>query len=173
MDRHLSGRHRYAVNREAARATLRGPGPTWESCRYINNTTKETFAMLPCFQALWLNGGQEYGVWWGASIGEQFEYTDKIAGIGYAHIVRCEFTGEEVLLNRAEAKLFLGDIDGCVADLGIWENGHRSSPSVVATSNMLTLPTWARSTMRKDSLVLLAPSILTRCAPRLIHSQPR
>ena len=136
MDRHLSGRHRYAVNREAARATLRGPGPTWESCRYINNTTKETFAMLPCFQALWLNGGQEYGVWWGASIGEQFEYTDKIAGIGYAHIVRCEFTGEEVLLNRAEAKLFLGDIDGCVADLGIWENGHRSSPSVVADGRM-------------------------------------
>lgn len=136
LARHISGRHRYGVNREAARATLRGPGPTWESCRYINNTTKETFAMLPCFMALWVNGGQEYGVWWAASIGEQFEYTDKIAGIGYAHNMRCEFTGEEMLLNRAEAKLFLGDIDGCVADLGIWENAHRNSPQVVADGRM-------------------------------------
>ena len=136
LSRHFSGQRRYHVNREALRATLRGPGPTWENCKYINNTTKENFAMFPCFAALWTNGGQEYGLWFAATIGEQFEYTDKIAGIGYAHNMRCEFTGEEVLLNRAEAKLFLGDIDGCIEDLKAWEAPHRKNPQVIADGRM-------------------------------------
>ena len=44
-----------------------------------------------------------------------------MSGIDYAHEARLEFWAEETLLCRAEAKLFLGDIDGCVADLTIWD----------------------------------------------------
>ena len=39
-----------------------------------------------------------------SKIFEQFEYSDKIAGIGYPHIILRAFTANELLLERAEAK---------------------------------------------------------------------
>lgn len=82
--------------------------------------------MHPCFNGLCgISGKSEYGGFFGGISAEQFEYTDKVSGIGYAHVVRLEFWAEETLLCRAEAKLFLGDIDGCVADLVIWEGARR------------------------------------------------
>jgi hypothetical protein len=53
-----------------------------------------------------------------------FEYTDKIAGIGYAHVVRTEFTIEETLLCRAEALIYLNRIPEAVADLQLWNSSH-------------------------------------------------
>ena len=134
--RHISGGRRYAINRDGMRGSVRGPGPTWERCRYQNTQLGWVWAMHPCILAMWVNGSQEYGVWWAGTAGEQFEYTDKLAGIGYAHQVLVEFTGEEALLNRAEAKLFLGDIDGCIADLGVWDAAHRNSPNVDSDGRM-------------------------------------
>ena len=123
--RHFRG-YRYLPGREAKRGTIQGPGPTWANCRYKNSSTGETFAMHPCyFSCAFTAGSQEYGTYFGANIAEQFEYTDKIAGIGYCHEVRREFFGEETLLCRAEAKLFLGDIDGCLADLAVWDAARR------------------------------------------------
>jgi len=113
---------RYTPNRDAKRATIEGPGPTWNSCRYINNRTKETFAMHPCFSSVCGSaGGQEYGSYYAGNMFEQFEYTDKLAGIGYCHGIRAEFTTEQSLLTRAEANLFLGNIDEAFADLKIWD----------------------------------------------------
>lgn len=118
--------YRFTTNRDARRATIQGPGPTWENIKWSNSKTKETFAMHPCFNGLCGTAGQaEYGSYFGGISSEQFEYTDKIAGIGYAHVVRMEFWTEETLLCRAEAKLFLGDIDGCVDDLEIWDYARR------------------------------------------------
>jgi hypothetical protein len=134
--RHLSNHYRYTVNRNGMRGSVQGPGPTWEKCRYQITSLGWTFSLHPCFMAMWTSGGQEYGVWWAGTAGEQFEITDKIAGIGYAHQVLAEFTGEEALLNRAEAKLFLGDIDGCLADLGVWEAAHRNCPNVESDGRM-------------------------------------
>lgn len=119
---------RYACNRDAKRATLQGPGPSWENCKYQNSATKESFAMNPCFFSMCFTAGsQEYGLYFGGSCAEMFEYTDKVAGIGYAHQVRAEFTGEETLMCRAEAKLYLGDIDGAVADLKVWDDAHKKN----------------------------------------------
>lgn len=127
--RHFGG-YRYTCNRDAKRATIQGPGPSWENCRYQNSQTKESFALNPCFLSmLFTAGGQEYGVYFGAPIAEQFEYTDKVAGIGYTHEVLPEFTGEQTLLARAEAKFFLGDIDGGVADLKIWDDARKKNSS--------------------------------------------
>lgn len=134
--RHLSYHYRYTVNRNGMRGSVQGPGPTWEKCRYQITSLGWTFSLHPCFMAMWSSGGQEYGVWWAGTAGEQFEITDKIAGIGYAHQVLAEFTGEEALLNRAEAKLFLGDIDGSLADLGVWEAAHRNCPNVESDGRM-------------------------------------
>ena len=40
-------------------------------------------------------------------------------------MVRAEFTAEETLLCRAEAKLFLGDREGCFNDLKIWDDSKQ------------------------------------------------
>lgn len=123
--RHFRG-YRYLPGREAKRATIQGPGPTWANCHYSSQATGEKFSMHPCFlNCSFTPGSQEYGAYFGANVAEQFEYTDKIAGIGYCHIVRREFYGEETLLCRAEAKLFLGDVDGCLADLKVWDEARR------------------------------------------------
>lgn len=67
--------------------------------------------------------GSEYGSWL-FRIYEYFEYTDKIAGIGYVHIIYQPFTAEETLLCRAEAEVYLGQTDKALADLGFWTASH-------------------------------------------------
>ena len=62
-----------------------------------------------------------------AKVMEFFEYTDKVAGIGFCHIVRTEFTTDATLLDRAEAKAFLNDFNGAVRDLQYWNKSHRNT----------------------------------------------
>ena len=123
--------YRFTLNREAKRCTVQGPGPTWRGCQWYNQSVEDKFnkyfAMHPCFRGmLYYSGDPEWGLYFLPIQCEQFEYTDKIQGIGYAHMVRVEFTAEETLLCRAEAKAFMQDIDGCVADLKIWDDGRRN-----------------------------------------------
>ncbi len=62
-----------------------------------------------------------------AKICETFEFTDKVSNIGYAHIIRREFTATELLLDRAEAKLLSKthqDIDGAVEDLIAYDDSR-------------------------------------------------
>ena len=90
---------------------ISGGGPNWSG-------------YLPAYDGnLFIFGGQEYGVWL-FRVYEYFEYTDKIAGIGYVHMLYQPFTAEETLLCRAEAKLYLGDRDGAIQDLGFWTSSH-------------------------------------------------
>ncbi len=119
--------YRFTCNRDAKRGTVQGPGPSWKRCQYQNSKTKEKFAMMPCFNGVCGSaGGQEYGAYFAGNCFEQFEYTDKISGIGYCHEIRPEFTSEETLLMRAEANLFLGNIDAAFEDLYIWNHEHLS-----------------------------------------------
>ena len=119
--------YRFTCNRNAKRGTIQGPGPSWKRCQYQNTKTKEKFAMMPCFNGVCGSaGGQEYGAYFAGTCFEQFEYTDKISGIGYCHEIRPEFTTEETLLMRAEANLFLGNIDAAFDDLYIWNHEHLS-----------------------------------------------
>ena len=119
--------YRFTCNREAKRGTIQGPGPSWQRCQYQNSKTHEKFAMMPCFNGVCGSaGGQEYGAYFAGNCFEQFEYTDKISGIGYCHEIRPEFTVEETLLMRAEANLFLGNIDAAFEDLYIWNQEHLS-----------------------------------------------
>lgn len=129
--RHYVGSYRFAVIRDALNSTIHGSSPAWSSFQWRQSNGKGgAFTMHPCFNgSCGVNGKSEYGNYFAGNISEQFEYTDKIAGIGYTHVTRSEFTGEEVLLTRAEAKLFLGDINGAVADLSVWEKARRDCPS--------------------------------------------
>lgn len=127
--RHLSGGRRFGVIRDALNSTFHGSSPAWS--KFMWRSSKGgggSFCMHPSFNgALYINGKSEYGLFFGGNIAEQFEYTDKLAGIGYAHVTRAEFFTEEVLLTRAEAKLFLGDIQGALKDVDTWEKGRRKS----------------------------------------------
>ncbi len=130
--RHFSGGNRYGVIRDALNSTIHGSSPAWSKFKWKMSGKGGSFTMHPCFNGCcFINGKSDYGLFIGGNVAEQFEYTDKIAGIGYAHVTRSEFTGEEVLLTRAEAKLFKGDINGALADLIIWENNRRNCPSAV------------------------------------------
>lgn len=128
--RHFTGAHRYGVIRNALNATLHSASPAWASFKWVTTDGKgSSFTMHPCFNGCcYINGASEYGLFVGTNIQEHFEYTDKIAGIGYPHITRREFFGEETLFVRAEARLFLGDTDGALADLDVWEKNRRNAP---------------------------------------------
>lgn len=99
--------YRYACAGKALRDIEFHLGPNWR------------WYMMPCAGVgggtFW-DGTSDHG-YASAKVGEQFEYTDKIAGIGYAHVVRREFTATELLLDRAEAYLMSGDVDNCVNDI--------------------------------------------------------
>lgn len=112
------GGTRYAVNRDAATSTLYGSGPTWSN--YIPSIAPR----------LYVNTQSTYGVWpsWQYM---QFEYTDKVAGVGYPKAIRAEFTGEDVLLMRAEARIYLGDISGAVSDLNMWNMSHSTATTTM------------------------------------------
>lgn len=49
-----------------------------------------------------------------------FEYTDKVNGIGYRRIVTIPFSTNETLLTRAEARLLQNNTDGYLSDINIW-----------------------------------------------------
>ena len=49
-----------------------------------------------------------------------FEYIDPVAGIGYSRTIYAAFTGEEALLNRAEAYIMKEQYDLALADMNLW-----------------------------------------------------
>ena len=100
---------------------ITGGGPNWSG-------------WFPCYDGnLFIWGGQEYGVWM-FRVYEYFEYTDKIAGIGYVHMLYQPFTADETLLCRAEAKLYKGDRDGAIQDLDFWTTSHMVTSPLTLSS---------------------------------------
>lgn len=113
--RHIG--YRYATAGKALKDIEYHYGPNWD------------WFLMPAASVgggTFYDGNADHG-FTSARIAERFEYTDKIAGIGYAHIVRREFTCTELLLERAEARL-LGNHDkkGCAEDLIAYENSRQS-----------------------------------------------
>ena len=70
-----------------------------------------------------------------------FEYTDRVAGIGYYHIVDPIFTTDETLLCRAEAYALKGSdyYDKAVQDLNYWVTTHCKESEGKATRPVLTV----------------------------------
>ena len=123
--------YRYALNGDGAEATVLSEGPTW-------NSSLTGYICHPCYlSGLYTWGGQDYGSW-PAYWYELFEYTDRAAGIGYVHMMRAEFTTEETVFTRAEARIYLGKIDEAVADLKAWDDSRQNNTSTI------TLPSLTR-----------------------------
>ena len=55
---------------------------------------------------------------------EVFEYTDKVNGIGYVHIVDPIFTGDETILCRAEAYAHLKNYAKAIDDMNTWAHAN-------------------------------------------------
>ncbi len=109
--------YRFATAGNALRDIYGHLGPNWTYYWYPTAGIADGY---------YWDGNSDHG-YKSSRIAERFEYSDKVAGIGYAHIIRRELTCSELLLNRAEAKL-LGnhDIDGCVEDLIAYEESRQS-----------------------------------------------
>lgn len=108
---------RYGHNGDAMTGSTYGNGPTWNK-------------VLPCFDGkLYISVQQDYGVFF-PKCHEMFEYTDKVAGIGFAHVARAEFTAEETLLCRAEALVYLNRTAEAVADLEVWNKSHLATSTL-------------------------------------------
>ena len=103
--RHARAGYRYEQGSTVARDIYYHNAPMWS--RWTAN---------PSIIASGLFGSRDYGFLPGW-VCEQFQYSDKVAGIGYAHTVRREFTMNELLLMRAEANTMLGDSAEAVQDL--------------------------------------------------------
>ena len=130
---------RFACNGIAKRATIQGPGPSWEGVRYKIISTGEEFSMNPCFASnCGSAGGSDYGAYYAGNCFEQFEYTDKLAGIGYCHEIRAEFTAEETLLVRAEANIMMGNIEEGFDDLHTWDENRRDNVQKTSSYRELT-----------------------------------
>jgi len=111
-------RYRYGQGSLVARAIYYHNSPMWPG--WVANPTIFVSGL----------GGNGYGTYYPAWISEQFQYSDKVAGIGYAHTIRREFTYAELLLERAEAKIMKADYDGAFDDLSLYsESLTRFSPS--------------------------------------------
>ncbi|MBQ7421160.1 MAG: RagB/SusD family nutrient uptake outer membrane protein [Prevotella sp.] len=128
QDRMLSA-CRYAINTGSTAENVpatkdilyEGGGPNWNG-------------RIPAFDGKifrWA-AGSEYGSWL-FRVYEYFEYSDKIAGIGFVHIMYQPFTAEETLLCRAEAKLYLGQRESAIQDLGFWTSSKQIDSPLTQT----------------------------------------
>ena len=76
--------------------------------------------------SLFSNSSHDYG-FFSSKIGEEFEYSDKIAGIGYPHVVQRAFTCANLLLERAEAKIMTGQYAEGAKDIMLYWNSAYDS----------------------------------------------
>ena len=99
---------RYTFNRAPRDYTVNGAGPCWDS----------SFPGA----SIWRFDANFGGFF--SKLYEPFEYTDKVAGIGFPHSLRREFTTGETLLCRSEAEIMKGDIAAAVSDMDVWAKGY-------------------------------------------------
>lgn len=87
----------------------------------------------------------EYG-FFPAKCNEQFQYTNKVSGIGYAHGVLRAFTASELLLERAEAYTMLKQYNEAMADLISYEESRQKFDTANQTyySSFVLKPTEVR-----------------------------
>nr|WP_068702448.1 RagB/SusD family nutrient uptake outer membrane protein [Paludibacter jiangxiensis] len=74
-----------------------------------------------------------------SKMGGYFEYTDKVAGIGYLHSVATPFTTDETLLCRAEAYVLQAtpDYDKATADINTWLSTHCKTITAKSKSDIV------------------------------------
>ncbi|WP_083634377.1 RagB/SusD family nutrient uptake outer membrane protein [Saccharicrinis aurantiacus] len=98
-----------------------GGGQEVGSGTYINTGT---YAMKNIY-----NMGAD--IWFTPKWDEKFKYSYPGANTGIGYIMQPIFTGEEVLLNRAEALIMAGKTSEGIADLNLWVDSHCPYPGSI------------------------------------------
>ena len=98
-----------------------GGGPNWSN-------------RLPAYDGKIYRFGSESDNSWLFRVYEYFEYSDKIAGIGWVHIIYQPFTAEETLLCRAEAELYLSQREKALEDLNFWTTSKQAPSALTQAS---------------------------------------
>lgn len=129
--RHAAG-YRYATNSIPLREIFYHTGPTWSG--WLANPTAIVGG------STFYRSDADYG-FFPSKIMEQFEYTNKNAGIGYPHIVMRTFTATELLLERAEAKIMKADYDGGMADILAYDKNRQNFSEKDKLTYSMTEPT--------------------------------
>ena len=85
----------------------------------------------------------------------EFEYTNPVAGTGYAHTVYVPLKVDETLLVRAEAYIMLKQFDKAIEDLNLWSNNfytadiNMTPESVTEFYNAMPYYKWDEPTPKK------------------------
>ena len=74
-----------------------------------------------------------------------FEYTDPVAGIGYYRTIYAALTGDEALLNRAEAYIMKEDYNSALADLNLWTGNCLNAAQCDPVLTLESLKEWTTS----------------------------
>ena len=94
-----------------------------------------------------------YTILW--KVGYEFEYTNPVAGTGYAHTVYPPLKVDETLLVRAEAYIMLKQYEKAMEDLNLWCNNFYSAKinmtpeSVTEFYNQMKYYKWDEPTAKK------------------------
>ncbi len=148
---------RYSCNRDAADGTLFGKGPTWQGYNFH-----------PCYSGrLYIRGSQEYGLFYPKG-GEFFEYTDKVAGIGYPKVVRTEFSAEETLLCRAEAYIMKNNLEAGLKDLQCWDDSRKVTPKSDKSDFDVLSMDLVKSFYTPDAILFVKPLNASLMSPSFI-----
>lgn len=85
-----------------------------------------------------------------------FEYTDPVAGTGYARGIFPLLTADETLLNRAEAQVMLGNYNEACEDLTLWMHNFTTTTGKLTPTNIknfyngVKYATWDKPTVKKQ-----------------------
>lgn len=132
-------------------------GVLWYYSRYAHNRYLGEFETLGAFEgtgiglaALW-NGdtssfayrvkryeGSGLNSWTLWKHPYLFEVVDPATGNGFSHTVYHAFTGDEVLLNRAEAYIMLKQYDKACEDLTVWVRNVSNQKTFTVTEDVVT-----------------------------------
>lgn len=84
-------------------------------------------------------------------VGEYFEYYDKVAGIGWTHIVQALFTADKTLVSRAEAYALAGNLDKATADLDLFLTAFTYHNKAESTASAAALIAFMRQADTEDT----------------------
>ena len=145
---HFPAYGRYQYNGDAQNFTTYGSGPCWSS-QFPGFSTWSADQKLGGFCA------KDY---------YEFEYVDKVAGYGYIRMVSRAFTTNETLLCRAEAKVYLNDLDGAANDFRLWCEAYNVSDRMNMTAD-------GKVDLTKEKITAFyQPKVGTKFAP-VLHNQ--
>lgn len=105
----------YTIDKRHAHCAYIGKNETVDPLAAVWGGSEDSY-----YYKIHQHAGTNIDVWTLWSLPYMFEYSDPVAGIGYAHTVYNAFTCDEILINRIEANIMLRNYDAAASDMSLW-----------------------------------------------------